>query len=257
MTDDDGVRAAAAAGAARLGGRLPRAAPVDRRRRAGDLLGARLFRLPPRRGDRRARLRGGLGRGRGRARRAALPREHRDRRLGARHAAAARARRPRSGPPLRARRRRGDGLRAARADGGPAARTSERALGVLEVLDRPPEQPFTLAEMELLGRFATQAAIALDLLGRMRRARASLAGGGGGRFAGSSAGGAARGGRRRRCPAPARGARGRPLQPDRLADARGSSATAAAKADAHGRECGRLPGSLRVADLRGADPRLR
>ena len=56
----------------------------------------------------------------------------------------------------------------------------ERALGVLEVLDRPPEQPFTLAEMELLGRFATQAAIALDLLGRMRRARASLAGGGGG-----------------------------------------------------------------------------
>jgi GAF domain-containing protein len=50
----------------------------------------------------------------------------------------------------------------------------ERALGVLEVLDRPPAQPFTLAEMELLGRFATQAAIALDLLGQMRRARESL-----------------------------------------------------------------------------------
>jgi GAF domain-containing protein len=50
----------------------------------------------------------------------------------------------------------------------------ERALGVLEVLDRPPAQPFTLAEMELLGRFATQAAIALDLLGQMRRARASV-----------------------------------------------------------------------------------
>jgi GAF domain-containing protein len=56
----------------------------------------------------------------------------------------------------------------------------ERALGVLEVLDRPPEQPFTLAEMDLLGRFATQAAIALDLLGRMRRARASLERGSGG-----------------------------------------------------------------------------
>jgi GAF domain-containing protein len=56
----------------------------------------------------------------------------------------------------------------------------ERALGVLEVLDRPPEQPFTLAEMDLLGRFATQAAIALDLLGRMRLARASLERGSGG-----------------------------------------------------------------------------
>jgi GAF domain-containing protein len=56
----------------------------------------------------------------------------------------------------------------------------ERALGVLEVLDRPPEQPFTLAEMDVLGQFATQAAIALDLLGRMRRARASLADGSGG-----------------------------------------------------------------------------
>ena len=38
----------------------------------------------------------------------------------------------------------------------------ERALGVLEVLDR--QSRFTLQEMELLGLFASQAAIALDLL---------------------------------------------------------------------------------------------
>jgi GAF domain-containing protein len=52
----------------------------------------------------------------------------------------------------------------------------ERALGVLEVLDRPQEARFTLAEMELLGLFANQAAIALDLLQRARRAESSLQG---------------------------------------------------------------------------------
>jgi len=52
----------------------------------------------------------------------------------------------------------------------------ERALGVLEVLDRPKEAKFTLAEMELLGLFAAQAAIALDLLQRARHAQAALAG---------------------------------------------------------------------------------
>jgi GAF domain-containing protein len=52
----------------------------------------------------------------------------------------------------------------------------ERALGVLEVLDRPKDSRFTLAEMELLGLFANQAAIALDLLQRARRAESSLAG---------------------------------------------------------------------------------
>jgi GAF domain-containing protein len=50
----------------------------------------------------------------------------------------------------------------------------ERALGVLQVLDRPQEKRFTLAEMELLGLFANQAAIALDLLGNARRARRVL-----------------------------------------------------------------------------------
>lgn len=54
----------------------------------------------------------------------------------------------------------------------------ERVLGVLEVLDRPSDRPFTLAEMDLLGLFAGQAAIALDLLLRARRARDALAGAG-------------------------------------------------------------------------------
>ncbi len=50
----------------------------------------------------------------------------------------------------------------------------ERALGVLEVLDRPSDSRFTLEEMNLLGLFASQAAIALDLLQRARRAQATL-----------------------------------------------------------------------------------
>jgi GAF domain-containing protein len=54
----------------------------------------------------------------------------------------------------------------------------ERALGVLSVLDRAPDRPFGLAELELLSRFSTQAAIALDLLLRARRARAALEGDG-------------------------------------------------------------------------------
>jgi GAF domain-containing protein len=51
----------------------------------------------------------------------------------------------------------------------------ERTLGVLEVLDRPSDARFTLTEMELLGLFAAQAAIALDLLQRARRAQDVLA----------------------------------------------------------------------------------
>jgi GAF domain-containing protein len=52
----------------------------------------------------------------------------------------------------------------------------ERALGVLQVLDRPSRSRFSLEEMELLGLFATQAAVALDLLASARRARAALDG---------------------------------------------------------------------------------
>ena len=50
----------------------------------------------------------------------------------------------------------------------------ERALGVLEVLDRPQQAAFSLKEMELLGLFANEAAIALDLLQKARLARAVL-----------------------------------------------------------------------------------
>jgi GAF domain-containing protein len=48
-------------------------------------------------------------------------------------------------------------------------------LGVLQVLDRPERSTFSLAEMELLGLFATQAAAALSILRGVRRARAALA----------------------------------------------------------------------------------
>jgi GAF domain-containing protein len=47
------------------------------------------------------------------------------------------------------------------------------------VLDRPESSKFTLAESDLLGLFAGQAAIALDLLQAARRARAVLADGSG------------------------------------------------------------------------------
>ena len=52
----------------------------------------------------------------------------------------------------------------------------EDALGVLEVLDRPDASLFSLQEMELLGLFAHQASIAVDLLQRARKAERLLAG---------------------------------------------------------------------------------
>jgi GAF domain-containing protein len=55
----------------------------------------------------------------------------------------------------------------------------ERALGVLQVLDRDPSIAFSLGQMELLGLFANQAAIALDLLQRARHAQSVLAESGG------------------------------------------------------------------------------
>ena len=54
----------------------------------------------------------------------------------------------------------------------------ERALGVLSVLDRPERASFSLSEMELLGLFAHQAAIAIDTSAAARRARAALEPGG-------------------------------------------------------------------------------
>ena len=55
----------------------------------------------------------------------------------------------------------------------------ERALGVLQVLDPRADERSGLAAMELLGLFANQAAIALDLLRGARRARAVIETGGG------------------------------------------------------------------------------
>ncbi len=55
----------------------------------------------------------------------------------------------------------------------------DAALGVLNVLDRPQRSKFSLQEMDLLGLFANQAAIALDLLVHARQAAAILADGDG------------------------------------------------------------------------------
>jgi GAF domain-containing protein len=55
----------------------------------------------------------------------------------------------------------------------------ERALGVLEVLDRPERSLFSLQEMELLGLFANQSAIAVDLLLKARKAESLLGSDGG------------------------------------------------------------------------------
>jgi GAF domain-containing protein len=54
----------------------------------------------------------------------------------------------------------------------------EEVLGVLQVLDRSAPARFTLAEMDVLSLFAGQAAIALHLLQRARRAREALGGAG-------------------------------------------------------------------------------
>lgn len=54
----------------------------------------------------------------------------------------------------------------------------DRVLGVLYVLDRPERRRFSVAEMDLLGLFANQAAIALDLLLHARRVQGVLEGAG-------------------------------------------------------------------------------
>ena len=52
--------------------------------------------------------------------------------------------------------------------------SEESALGVLSVLDRPEQSLFSLQEMELLGLFANQAAIAVELLLKARKAETLL-----------------------------------------------------------------------------------
>jgi GAF domain-containing protein len=54
----------------------------------------------------------------------------------------------------------------------------ERVLGVLSILDRPERESLSLEELDLLGLFAHQAAVALDLLEAARRAEAALDGDG-------------------------------------------------------------------------------
>jgi GAF domain-containing protein len=55
----------------------------------------------------------------------------------------------------------------------------DRVLGVLNVLDRPERRRFSVAEMELLELFASQAAVALDLLLHNRKVEALLSDAGG------------------------------------------------------------------------------
>ncbi len=55
--------------------------------------------------------------------------------------------------------------------------SEDRVLGVLNVLDRPAQRRFSVAEMDLLALFANQAAVALDLLLHARRTATLLAAG--------------------------------------------------------------------------------
>src|SRR6476646_4272140 len=52
----------------------------------------------------------------------------------------------------------------------------ERSVGVIEVLDPPASRRVSAADLDLLGLFANQAALALDLMQRNRRAAAEVEG---------------------------------------------------------------------------------
>jgi GAF domain-containing protein len=54
----------------------------------------------------------------------------------------------------------------------------DRVLGVLSILDRPKRESLSLVELDLLGLFAHQAAVALELFEAARRAEAVLEGNG-------------------------------------------------------------------------------
>ncbi|MBA3406513.1 MAG: GAF domain-containing protein, partial [Solirubrobacterales bacterium] len=54
----------------------------------------------------------------------------------------------------------------------------DRALGVLSILDRPKRASLSLVELDLLGLFAHQSAVALELFEAGRRAQAALDGDG-------------------------------------------------------------------------------
>ena len=105
----------------------------------------------------------------------AVPLQHRHRGMGAGHPSAAGDRGRDQRSPLRGGRCVGHRIRAEGHHGGAAAARGAltgRARGAGSSSGRA----FTLAEMDLLGLFANQAAIALDLMARSRRARAALDG---------------------------------------------------------------------------------
>ena len=150
------------------------AAAVDRRRRARDLRRARVVDHAVRRRQRRARVRGGVGRGRGAAR-PAPPEGHRHRGwvVGARDPIVVEdvAHDPRFAADIA----RGTGYVPQSIMAAPLL-LEDRVLGVLSILDRPKRASLSLVELDLLGLFAHQAAVALELFEAARRAEAALDG---------------------------------------------------------------------------------
>ena len=177
MTDRT-PQAAVAAGSAGVRGGLHAPASLDRRGRPRDLRCPRLLDLPARRGSGRARLRGRRGRRRAVPRRQPLPVVDRHRRLGRLLTDAARDRGRGRRPPPRSRRRRAERLRPERDHGRPAARRGRRRSACFRCSTVRRMPGSRSQEMELLGLFATQAAIALALLASARKAQAALAGDG-------------------------------------------------------------------------------
>ena len=167
MNDD--LRAAVAAGALGSEESYRELLQSDRGGRAGDLRRQGLLGLPLRRALRRARLRSRRRRGRRGADRRGDSRRARGSPAGCSSPASRSSWRSSTEDPRFAR-------EAAESTGfvpkglmAVPLLHEDRALGVLEVLDRPQKAAFTLAEMELLGLFANEAAIALDLLQRHAR----------------------------------------------------------------------------------------
>ena len=130
---------------ARRGGALPGAAAVDRRGRAGDLRREGVLDLPARRGDRRARLRGGRGRGRGRSIGHAVPVRARASPAGCSSRGQPLVIEDLTKDPRFARRRAESTGYVPKGMMAVPLLDEERALGVLEVLDRPAAPRFTLA----------------------------------------------------------------------------------------------------------------
>ena len=175
MTPPDGYESAVAAGvlaSEEQFGRLLRSIVEVARA----IFGAQgIVGLPLRRGDRRARLRRGRRRRRAAPRRQAAAVVDRHRRLGSLLATPLVLDDVQQDPRFAREVAEGTGYVPEGPDGGAAARRRGRARRAPG--PRPPAKSrFSLQEMELLGLFAGQAAIALALLGSARRARRALEG---------------------------------------------------------------------------------